>query len=263
MRIPSKWLAGITIFFIFGGIMASTWLGWWQTKSTKVPARFSSENYIEQYNPADIRGSYTFGEVSSLFNIPLSDLKIAFALSYDDISIIQLNQLEEIFTEAADNGKEIGTSSVQLFTAYYNNLPFDAMDEYLPQSAVSILLEKAQLSVERITYLESHTVNLDDFGINEEIPAPIPANEQEKQDEGASVEPILTEQEHSETEDYIIKGNTTFREVLDWGVSEETIKSILGNPMPNPLFTVKDYCMQEGLSFGSIKASLQLEVPAN
>jgi len=58
----------------------------------------------------------------------------------------------------------------------------------------------------------------------------------------------------------MLKGKTTFQEVLDWGVPQETIESILGGPMPNPLTKVKDHCFEAGLSFEEIKLDLQIEI---
>jgi hypothetical protein len=255
MKINSKWLAGITFLVIFGGISITTLLGWWQTESTKVPEKYVSGDYTEEYNPADIRGSYTFGEVSRIFEIPLADLKTAFALPYDDISPIGLNQLEEIFAAASDNGMEIGTSSVQLFTAYYLGLPYDALDEYLPEPALSVLLKNGNLQDEQLAYLRTHLVAMDT--LLESMDNPLPSNESTEL-EGI---PLETE-EHSETDDTTIKGNTTFRELLDWGIPQTTIEEILGNTMPNALLTVKDYCLENGLSFGEIKESLQQEIPA-
>jgi hypothetical protein len=58
----------------------------------------------------------------------------------------------------------------------------------------------------------------------------------------------------------LIKGKTSFQEILDWGVSQEIIEQVLGVPMPNPLITVKDFCTEKGLDFETIKPALQVEV---
>ena len=253
MKITSKWLAGITLLVLFGGIGITTLLGWWQTESSKVPEKYVVEAYADEYNPADIRGSYTFGDVSRIFDIPLDDLKTAFALPFEDISALGLNQLEELFAEAANEGMEIGTSSVQLFTAYYKGLPFETTDEYLPASAVDVHQKNATLSDEQMTYLETHLVDM-------EILTSLENTALQTSEETTSE--TVAEEEHSETEDFTIKGNTTFREVMDWGVSQDTIETIIGGPIPNALFTVKDYCLENDLSFGEIKESLQAEVPA-
>jgi len=51
--------------------------------------------------------------------------------------------------------------------------------------------------------------------------------------------------------------------VLDWGVSQETIESLLGGPMPNPLTKVKDHCFEVGLNFEVVKPALQAEIDKN
>ena len=66
--------------------------------------------------------------------------------------------------------------------------------------------------------------------------------------------------EMASTEDRTLKGKTSFQEVLDWGVPQETIESILGSPMPNPLTKVKDHCLELGLSFEEIKPVIQGEI---
>lgn len=64
----------------------------------------------------------------------------------------------------------------------------------------------------------------------------------------------------SESTEQLVKGKTTFQEVLDWGVPQETIKQIMGIPMPNSLMKIKDYCLEKGLDFEAIKLALQAEV---
>ena len=66
MKLGSKALGIILVVILFGGITLSTALGYWQTKSTKQPIRFQEGEAAGEYNPADIRGSYTFGEISPI-----------------------------------------------------------------------------------------------------------------------------------------------------------------------------------------------------
>jgi hypothetical protein len=66
---------------------------------------------------------------------------------------------------------------------------------------------------------------------------------------------------HATSTDRIVKGTTTFANLLDWGVSREAIEAALGSPMPAALgLKVKDYCTQNGLAFETVKAALQIEV---
>ena len=69
-------------------------------------------------------------------------------------------------------------------------------------------------------------------------------------------------EEHAESAERIIKGNTTFKEVLDWGVPEEEIKTIIGEELPASGTTIRDFAIQKGMDFGHIKAPLQAKIDA-
>ncbi|NCP86444.1 MAG: hypothetical protein CO094_02340 [Anaerolineae bacterium CG_4_9_14_3_um_filter_57_17] len=130
MILKSKMLAVVLVTFLFGGILISSAFGWWQTESTKQPATFSEGEFAGQANPADIRGSYTFGDISA-----------AFAVSNANPAAYPVKNLETIY---ADSPQEIGTGSVRLFVAFYTGLPFDlttAETTYLPESAAQMLRE--------------------------------------------------------------------------------------------------------------------------
>ena len=253
MRLTSKPLGLIILAIFVGGISFSTWMGWWQTEFTKVPVTYSEGEFAGSYNPADIRGSYTFGDIERVFEIPMADLAEAFVLPEGDQANMKVSELEAIYLTAAENGMEIGTGSVRLFVAYYLGLPFETDEEFLPAPAIEILKNRNNLSTEQITYLESHSVPLEMLG-------------QAPQTETTNVEePVVlattVPEEHTEEEDLTIKGKTTFREVLDWGVSQEDIEIVLGVGMPNPLTIIKDFCLEQGLEFETIKTDLQALIP--
>jgi hypothetical protein len=253
MRLTSKPLGLIILAIFVGGISFSTWMGWWQTQSTKEPVKYSEGEFVGSYNPADIRGSYTFGDINRVFEIPLTDLAKAFLLPEGDQANRKVSELEAIYLTAAENGMEIGTGSVRLFVAYYLDLPFNTNEEFLPAPAVGILKNRNNLTLDQITYLESHSVPLEFLG-------------QDTQSETSTIEEpaviaTTVPEEHSEEEDKTIKGKTTFQEVLDWGVSQEDIEIVLGVEMPNPLNKIKDFCLEQGLEFNTIKTSLQALIP--
>ena len=120
--LTSKSLGAIIFVILFGGVAFTTAMGWWQTESSKKPATFSTGEFAGQYDPADIRGSYTFGNIETSFDIPSTVLAQAFDIQTDDPSIFSVKDLEEIY---AGSEFEIGTASVRLFVAFYKNLPFD------------------------------------------------------------------------------------------------------------------------------------------
>lgn len=251
MILTSKPLA-ISIFVImFGGIAISSALGWWQTESTKMPATYTEGEFAGQANPADIRGSYTFGDIANSFDVSPEVLAQAFQVTTDDPAAFAIKELETMYL---DSGYEVGTNSVRLFVAFYLGLPFDTAGEeiYLPEPASNILLNEADLTPEQLTYLETYTVDV--------VPASPVEGEADttlSEDSAAESESSQTE---SEAEEYVIKGKTTFGELIQWGVPQDVIESIIGAPMPDPAMKVKDYALANGLEFETIKTALQFEV---
>lgn len=243
MTLTAKPLAALIFIILFGGIAFTTGMGWWSTASTKEPITFSEGEFAGQYNPADIRGSYTFGDIEKSFGVPAKVLAQAFDIQTDKPAAFAIKSLEEIY---ANSELEIGTASARLFVAFYNGLPLDlSTDMYLPESATLLLKEKA-LTPDQLAYLDSHTLpNL--TASSAPASALIQATES------------LPETESNR----LIKGKTTFQEVLDWGVTQETIEQIMDMSMPNPLTKIKDYCLEKGLDFEIIKTTLQTEVDKN
>ena len=244
MVVRSKVLGLVILGIIFGGIFGSALLNLWQTTSEKIPVRFQDGEAVGAYNPADIRGSYAFGEIGDLFDIPVDVLARAFRLPADvDIDAFKNKDLEVLYA-GLEGDVEIGTASMRLFVAYYKGLPYaPGEDTYLLRPAVNILKTQVELTQEQIEYLDTHTVDVDG---SEEKPEP------QGQNTSADVD-------HSE-DARIVRGKTTFADLLDWGVSEEKIESVIGGDLPNDLTLVRDYCVERGLEFSSIKLALQTEI---
>jgi hypothetical protein len=239
MTLNSKSLAVIILLAIFGGITFSSAMGWWVTESTKVPVTFTEGKFAGQANPADIRGSYTFGDIANSFDVAPEVLAQAFGVTGDDPAAFAVKELEAIYI---DSGYEIGTASVRLFVAWYTGLPFDTTGQeiFLPRSATELLLAKGNLSPDQAAYLEAHTV---------EVGMPI--------QETAPATPVTASAPSTET---IVKGKTTFGELLAWGVPQVMIEQIIGGPIPGPATTLKDYATAKGLDFETLKSALQAEV---
>jgi len=241
MTITSKPLAVIVLVIMFGGIAFSSAMGWWVTESTKQPVTFTEGDFAGQANPADIRGSYTFGDIAKSFDVTPEVLAQAFGVTEGDPAAFAVKELEVI---SLDSGYEIGTVSVRLFVAYYTGLPFDTTGQeiYLPQPATDILLAKGNLTSEQIAYLEKYKVTLG-------ASAPV-----------AKSTPVVVATSSTVSEENIVKGKTTFGELLAWGVSQEIIESIIGAPLPDLAMTMKDYASANGLNFETLKPALQAEV---
>ncbi|GAB4401138.1 MAG: hypothetical protein OHK003_27410 [Anaerolineales bacterium] len=239
MILTSKPLAMLVFVILFGGISFSYAMGWWATESTKEPATFTEGEFAGLANPADIRGSYTFGDIANSFEVTPEILAQAFGITTDDPAAFAVKDLEIIYL---DSGFEIGTNSVRMFVAFYTGLPFDLTTEetVLPKSATDILLAKGNLTPELVSYLETHTVALGEL-----IPA---------------VEPVAEETPIESEDDYTVKGKTTFGDLISWGVPKEAIEALIGASMPDPAMKVKDFASANGLNFETLKPALQAEV---
>ena len=242
MVLRSKALGVIILVIVFGGISGASALNLWKTTSSKVPARIQQGEAVGEYNPADIRGSYQFSDVSRLFEIPLDVLSNAFGLTPEvDAPNLRLGDLESVYGEI--DGKEIGTGAVKLFVALYTGVPYELPDDdYLPGQAVEILKEHASLTEQQIAFLDAHT--LDISGVEFQ----------------GSVETSDTEGETHDQGERVIQGKTTFADLLAWGVPKETIAAIIGGEIPSPAMTVRIFCDENGLGFSTIKAALQAKV---
>lgn len=245
MTLTSKPMAFIILATIFGGILFSSAMGWWATTSSKEPVTFTEGEFAGQANPADIRGSYTFGDIAKSFDVTPELLAKAFGITEGDPAAFAVKELEAIYL---NSGYEIGTASVRLFVAYYSGLPFDTAGQeiYMPQSATDILLAKGNLSPEQIAYLEKYTVI-----VGESVPAEEPTVE---------TTPVPTKAPSTTSEDYTVKGKTTFGELISWGVPQDVIEGLINAPMPDPAMALKDYASANGLDFETLKPALQAEV---
>lgn len=242
MTLTSKPLTVILFVILFGGIALSSAMGWWATESTKEPTTFTEGKFAGLANPADIRGSYTFGDIANSFDVTPEILAQAFGISTADPTVFAVKDLEAIYL---DSGFEIGTNSVRMFVAFYTGLPFDLTIEetVMPQTATDILLTKGNLTPAQVSYLETHTVNLSE-------PAPVLTE----------LTPVAEASHVESTEDYTIKGKTTFGDLILWGVPKEIIETLIGADMPDPAMKVKDYANANGLDFEMLKPALQAEV---
>jgi hypothetical protein len=255
MKITSKPLAAIVFVIFFGGITLTSALGWFHTSTTKVPVTYAEGEFAGQYNPADIRGSYLFGDISDLFGVPLEDLRMAFLFPADvDPAAYGVKNLE---TQFADSGYEIGTEAVRLFVALYKGLPYDlSADTYLPLEAANILESRANLTPEQSAYLAAHTVDLNLQALeNLATPTPTPAAAETSE----AAQPTVSATEHIAA-DRTVTGKTTFQDLLDWGVPQAAIEKIIGAPLPSTSMLIKDYLASKGLEFSTVKSALQAEV---
>lgn len=241
MKIKSLTMGVIIFAIIFGGIGATLAFDLWSTTSGKIPARYKDGRFSGSYNPADIRGSYTFAEVSELFEVDLLTLYKAFNIPSDTLGTeLKTKNLEALYEGF---GAEIGNESVQVFVALYKNLPIELEGAYLPKQAVALILQaNTNLSDEQKEYLAAHTLDIAPERIYEKITSSSTAIEK-------------TEDKAEESKN-VVNGSATFQKVLDAGVTKEEVEVIIDAPMPEANKTIKDYCISVGLSFSEVKEKL-------
>lgn len=166
MKLKPQTTILLSTLFVFVGIATTMVTGLWQTESDGTSRKLQSETVqtaesqtdtqTAQYDPNDIRGSYTFGEINTLYGIPLSDLAIAFHLSDAEVGAFQIKTLKERFAKAS---QEVGTASVRMFAAYYLGLPYTPTEEtWLTQSAVDIVAARGVMTEAQADYLAAHTL---------------------------------------------------------------------------------------------------------
>lgn len=241
-------LAAVAIIFIGIGITKLT--GDWVTESEKVPIRIASGELAGMYDPADIRGSYTFGDVAASFPVTAEALAAAFALEgvEGEPGSIRLNELETYYgeIEGADGTVigEIGTDSVRWFVSLimeYDYIPEETT--LLPSPAVAYIQNLGLYDAEEMRILREHAISpaeaLQDAGITGEAAV---------HDETASAN--------------MIKGNTTFADLYSMGITREDFIEIAGIEPGGRTLLVRDYLSSNGLEFGTVKAALQALVDA-
>lgn len=250
LKVRSFALGGLVFAILFGGIGLSTVLGYWITESARVPTRFSTGEFDGSYNPADIRGSYRLADIEEAFGIPLDVLARAFGVSeLENPGEFAASNLESMYGEQADGG-EIGTDSLRLFVSLYVGLPYSPQETTRLPSAALIELD-AKLATADLAALSERVISEEQLLIA--APAEVAMLSEAEIEE---VAPQLAEERDGEAA--VIRGNTNFGQLLDWGLTREQIEEVLGVQMGARLVVVRDFAFDNGLEYGSIRESLQL-----
>lgn len=232
MVLNSKLLMLIIPAVLIIGIGTSMVAGFWDTGADRQPTRYQ-DNELNPYDPQSISGSYSVAEVSTFFNIPIDVIYAAFSISDTfDPKTFKAKNLSSIYVHT---DIEIGTEALQAFVALYNDLPYSLVDVYLPSVAVtSILNHNPTLSTDQEKYLSSHSVEV------------IPLDPSK-----------VTFTEEETTAEFAVKGPTTIQQVIDAGMSKTEFEAIVKVKVTYTNQTVKDFCIEKGLSFSEIKVSLE------
>lgn len=184
MKINVKLALLLSTAIVAAGVGLSMATGFWSTESSKTPGKLSqsssrstasTQNDVSSSldnatgsnaantteskmdnDPADIKGSFTFKEISSLYQIPLAELAKAFRLTESQSQTLQCKDLGSLFEEAPN---EIGTASMRMFVSFYHGIDYSSTEEvYLPREALEILKKSPNIKPEQLTAAEKNLV---------------------------------------------------------------------------------------------------------
>ncbi len=256
MKLKNSHIVVLIVLILIGGIYVAKGFDLWATESEKIPVKLSEGVGAGTYDPFDIRGSYTFEEIARLFEIDITLLAEAFQLGdANAANARQSKDLEAMYGELP-GGVEIGNESVQVFVAIMKELDIDGTDAFLPTSAVQVLLRvNPQRSDKILAYLESHQVDVTVISGTAVI-ASEGSSESTSEGNIASTSKESVENASEGENELRVNGNTTFSQVLDFGITKEQIETILDAKMPPENQSVKSYCTDKGLSFSTVKDAL-------
>lgn len=239
----SSTVVAITIILVLVlGITVAKWSGVYRTESSKIPRLIAEGEFKGQYDPSDIRGSYTFQNVSDAFGIPVNILAKAFGVNTSNSADFQLKALEEVYTN-------VGTSSMREFTAMYIGIPYQNESDGLPITAIQVLLDDGCIDEEQYQYLieKYHSLNNENDDpvvapVDESVNGPVEAVEESSKDNHSS------EEQHS-----LINGNSIIQDALDMGITKEQLEEVLGTALHDTSLLIKDVAKGNGLRFSEIK----------
>lgn len=264
MKLKSTVVVILIVVMFFGVIALTKVTGSWSVEggsgngNGNTPNRLNIESTDGSYAPGDIRGSFTYEDVSNLFGIPMEDLIKAYQLPEGaNAALYRVNFLESVFE---DTDYEMGTSAMELFVSLYTGLPYETDEEpdFLA-SAVAVLQAQGNLTPEQEAYLAEHTISMEEFYQLRGDEIVVIDEDSNGNGNPLSGEGEEEEEEHEATP-YEIEGETTFGELLEWGMTEEFIESVLGDDLPSDNTVIREYCQREGLQYDVIKGELQDEL---
>ncbi|MDY0092375.1 MAG: hypothetical protein RBT80_06720 [Candidatus Vecturithrix sp.] len=249
------WMVAVSVVvLLFGGIYLTIGTGHWATDRKAEPIKLQSGDY----DPADIRGSYTFTEVENFFGVPAALLFEAFGIPKEKrTDTFQIKEMEELFKPVFLGGTqiEVGTDLVRVFTSLYTGLPYQSDETtHLPEGLVKSLIQEQKLSEDQQAYWETHTFPLILAGT-----APAQETQAAASTEQLHEQPQAASSPAAESAAVDIKGRTTMSELLDFGLTKEQFKDLTGIEMPGAAIKMKDFVDANGLDMETIKAKI-LEV---
>lgn len=254
LKSPAFALIGTAALFL--GIVVSAVLGFWNTESTKEPAKIREGEFAGMPSPSDIRGSYTWKDVENAFGLPAALLMEAFSSPSADLKV---NSLEAAWAGKLPAGTEIGTDSVRLFVSLYTGLPHEAeAGTLLPESAIAVLEKSGKAEAGLLAPHKARAVARSSpasaIPADEPVATAVPMVGPDEPAKAAA--PTAKPVDHA-AETGTVGGETTFGQLRSWGASDRDIKEILGGKIGADDELIKDFCAANGIKFGEVKAKLQ------
>ena len=123
MKIRSKMMGPLVLIFFIVGIGGTMIANYWNSEKIKIPVKFKEGEFKGEYDPADIRGSYSFEDVNKTFKVPISDIAKAFGFGDAETqSQLKAKDIERVFGEL-DQG-ELGTDQEPSHCIYIDGKNF-------------------------------------------------------------------------------------------------------------------------------------------
>ncbi len=245
--VRARVVASIVLVVMLGGILGAMAIGVWTTESTKVPRMITEGELAGVFDPADIRGSYTFGDIEEHFAVPAEVIARAYGFDPAAAAGIQAKLVGETFDPLLEGTPyDIGTDSIKWFVSLYLGYPYTYEEgTALPMAAVELLRQEGRISEEVYDQIRSESaVDISASGIipvSEEPPAVVPGDSS-----AAAQFASLT-----------LVGKTTFAQLIEQGVSADQIEQALGFAIPSERAVIRDICEEAGLEFSVFTTALQ------
>jgi len=262
MRIKYYITGIITIVFIFGGILIANVAGLYNTFRSSEPVKLESG----LYDPADIRGSHTLGEIEDFFKVPVEILAEAFNIKVassndseeaidvnskeylDKLKKLQIKELKEQYVEVELNGEpfQMETASVRVFVALYSGLQYESTETaYLPKKALELLKDK--LTDEQYKYWLDRSYSFTELGYS---------SLSESSDNSGDNEEVQSGEKQADS-GFTVAGSTTFSQIIDNGMDDSKFFNITGYHFPDDKsITIKAFCEEKSVEFKTVKDKL-------
>lgn len=235
-------IAIICILVVFLGIFAADQLGLWSTTSSGDSLLKSGDNNEATLaSIEELRGSTTFGEIESNFNVPADLLAKAYNFEVENPSTLQAMDVSEAYAYLGED-VEMGTGSVRMFLYMFTGASLEALEEYenIPNTAVEVLKAEGLWTAELEAEVGGYVIAIDRGPITGDELYALTGEEHEEESEGALE----------------VNGNTTIQNMLDAGLTIEQIEAELGLTVENNNMKFKDLCNEAGVEFTAAKNNL-------